>query len=186
MGCGSSTLSKSSEPSQSSQSPPSLYFKVIMVGNSSTGKTSIINRYFDGYFNDSIPSTIGVDYRVKPIITKDGKKVKINIWDTAGQERFRSIINSYYRGVNIVIIVFDISEKFNVKQLDQWFDDIKRYCFTDPKIVLVGNKIDLPRMVDRNQVFEYISTKKDVKYIEVSAKTGEGINELFDIISSLI
>jgi small GTP-binding protein len=182
MGCGYSKVTPISPPT-SHQPDFDVVYKVIFIGDSNAGKTSIITRYIDNYFDINTQSTIGVDYRFKSVVTKDGKKAKISIWDSAGQERFRSIINSYYRGANIVVLVFDVSDKFNITQLDQWFDDINRYCIVYPKVILVGNKIDLPRLVDNNKVMEYVSTK-NVKYIQVSAKTGEGITELFDIITN--
>jgi Ras-related protein Rab-1A len=84
-------------------------FKVVLVGNSCVGKSSIVIRYADNDFSDVFLATIGVDFRFKSFML-NGESVKLQIWDTAGQEKFRTITSSYYRGAHALMIVFDITD----------------------------------------------------------------------------
>ena len=118
-------------------------FKVVLVGNSCVGKSSIVIRYADDEFSDVFLATIGVDFRFKSFML-DGENVKLQIWDTAGQEKFRTITSSYYRGAHALMIVFDITDPQSYEDaVGYWFEEIKNSCPPQTQILLVGNKSDL-------------------------------------------
>lgn len=125
-------------------------FKIVLVGNSNVGKSSIVLRFADGEFNETYITTIGVDFRFKSI-EFDEKKVKLQIWDTAGQERFRTITSSYYKGTishhsgaHALIIVYDITNQASFNDaIKYWYSEIKSQCPPDTDVLLVGNKADL-------------------------------------------
>jgi small GTP-binding protein len=159
-------------------------YKIIIVGDSSVGKSSILNYYVNKTFYDSYDSTIGIDFKSK-IINFDGKIVKLQLWDTAGQERFRSIIRSYYRSCNGAIIVFDLTSNKTLESINMWLDELKNYNKNDYPIpiILVGNKSDLCldgiSVVDKKNVNKILDTNPNVTYIETSAKKGLMIDEIF-------
>lgn len=121
-------------------------FKVVLVGNSCVGKSSIVIRYADNDFSDVFLATIGVDFRFKAF-NLNGESVKLQIWDTAGQEKFRTITSSYYRGAHALMIVFDITDVQSFKDATSyWFQEIKQSCPSQTQILLVGNKSDLAHL----------------------------------------
>lgn len=156
-------------------------YKMIIIGNSSVGKSAIMVRRCNEIYTDSTMSTIGVDFRYS-VIDIDGKIIKLQIWDTAGQERFRTITSAYYRGVNGVIIVYDITNKHSFEKISFWIDECKRKCSNIEQniIFLVGNKCD---QKDKRKVsFEEGKKCADDNgflFFEVSAKEDININELF-------
>ena len=155
-------------------------FKVLLLGDSDVGKSSLILRYTEETFNSKLVNSIGVDFKMKKKEI-DGKVIKVQIWDTAGHERFRSITYSYYRGANAIIIVFDLSDKKSFISITEWLKQIEKHAKENVFKFLVGNKSDL---VDQRQV-SYEEAKQyaddhDLPYIETSAKEGININELFD------
>ena len=103
-------------------------FKILLIGDSGVGKSSIIMRYVDRVFNDRFTSTIGVDYKIKSISLYPGqnneKIIKLHIWDTAGQEKFKTIVRSYYRGAQGIMVVYDISNKESFDSVEGWLSDI--------------------------------------------------------------
>eukprot|EP01083_Nonionella_stella_P172877 594594_1 len=101
--------------------------KVVMVGDSGVGKSSLLKRFANRDFTGDYISTIGVDFEIKTLEI-DGKTVKLQIWDTAGQERFRTITSSYYRGAHGIIIVYDITDKESFDNVRQWLFEIDRYA----------------------------------------------------------
>jgi len=155
-------------------------FKVLLLGDSDVGKSSLILRYTEETFNSKLVNSIGVDFKMKKKEI-DNKIIKVQIWDTAGHERFRSITYSYYRGANAIIIVFDLSDKKSFISVTEWLKQIEKHAKENVFKFLVGNKSDL---VDQRQV-SYEEAKQyaddhDLPYIETSAKEGININELFD------
>lgn len=120
--------------------PSELRHKLIFVGDSAVGKTSIIARIIDNPFNETYHSTINLDNCTK-ILIHNNKKIKLQIWDTAGQEKFRSLITSYIRNASIVVIVYDISNRDSYLHLENWVNYIN--SIENTIIVICGNKIDL-------------------------------------------
>ena len=160
--------------------------KVVLVGSSKVGKSCILNRFVQGIFDRDIQTTVGAAFITKIITTPSGP-VRLQIWDTAGQEKFRSIAPMYYRSSSFAILVFDITDKLSIQCLEDWADDIADNAPHDIKLILVGNKIDLAdmRCISNEDAQEYATSLNCIYYCETSAKTGEGINELFQKVAEL-
>ena len=160
-------------------------FKVLMIGDAGVGKSSILQQFTDGYFNDNLQSTIGVDFKVK-VMTALGpddkpKRVKVTIWDTAGQERFRTLTSSYYRGAQGIILVYDVARAESFESLNMWLQEVEQFSMgggRDVVKLLVGNKIDQKRVVSRDTAEEW-ARARGMLFLEASAKTKEGINQVF-------
>lgn len=149
--------------------------KILLIGESGVGKSSLLLRFTDGTFDSQIGSTIGVDFKVKTM-RFDGNNVKLAIWDTAGQERFRTLTPSYYRGAQGVILVYDVTRRESFVKLENWLNELDTYS-TKHGIVkmLVGNKIDkVNHEVDRNEGLRF-ARKHSMLFIETSAKTCDGV-----------
>ncbi|KAJ3448747.1 ras and ef-hand domain-containing protein [Anaeramoeba flamelloides] len=155
--------------------------KLLMVGDSACGKTSILLRFSEDKYNKNMPSTIGVDFREKTKTISNNKKVKFSVWDTAGQERFRTLTSSYYRGAQGIILVYDVTRRETFENLEDWINEIDMYSSSDVKIMLIGNKIDLKEEEDitKEEGLEF-ARKHQMMFIQTSAKTKEGIIQAFD------
>jgi len=153
--------------------------KLLVLGESNVGKSSLVLRYVESSFSDMYISTIGVDFKFKQFKTSDGKTVKIQIWDTAGQERFRTITQSYYRRANGVLVIFDLTDKKTFERIHEWMEEVKSYTTPKVSVVLVGNKCDKEdRVIDINEAKE-LAKSLGIEYVETSAKTGRGVDEAF-------
>ena len=159
-----------------------IVYKFLLLGESTVGKTSIIIRYIENTFNDSNTSTCGVDVKHK-YVSCDNNKIRLDIWDTAGQERFRGLAKNYFRGAHGFILVYDITNKESFIKLKGWIKDAKEKINKEDsyKIMVVGNKKDCEndRAVEYNNLKQFGEDNK-VIFSEVSAKTGEGIDKLFN------
>ena len=163
-------------------------FKIVLIGDTCVGKSCILVRFSDDIFNDNYVTTIGVDFRFKTMIVKE-KVAKIQIWDTAGEERYRSITTAYYRGAAAILICCDCTNIESFNNVNNWVEEIGKYTDKDTvdKIILM-NKCDLEkeRKVERSEI-EKFEKENGLKVLEVSAKTGEGIDKAFEyVISNLI
>lgn len=157
--------------------PYDYLFKIVIIGDATVGKSSIIKRFIDNTFTKSCESTIGVDCKIK-IIDNNNKKIKIKIYDTAGQERFYSITSSYYKGVDAIIIAFDLTNRKSFENVKKWYHD-SSLINSCPKF-LIGTKSDLSFMRKINlSDIENISDEMNINYIETSAKTGDSIEDIF-------
>ena len=164
-----------------------LNLKFIFLGDSSVGKTSIVEKYTEKKFRDTHQTTLGIDFKIS-IITLKGHKIKITISDTAGQERFRSIATNYIKNSDGIFIVFDLSNKSSFESISYWINEINKVKNLDElKIIILGNKNDLTniREISKEEISEFIKTN-NYKIIETSAKTGEGIKEAFEDLVDLI
>ncbi len=153
--------------------------KILLIGDSGVGKSSMMIRFADDEFVDQSIPTIGVDFKIRTV-EFNNKTYKIQIWDTAGQERFRTITSSYYRGAQGIIIVYDITNKESFDNVKIWLTECSRYN-DRAQIILVGNKSDLDksaRKVSFNEAKEYANSK-GYKFVETSAKTNDGIENMF-------
>lgn len=150
-------------------------FKIVMIGNSNVGKTSIQNRFADNYFSNLHEMTIGVEFASK-IMTINGIDIKVHLWDTAGQEVFRSICRSYYRGADCAIIVYDVSNVKSFYDIKTWIKDLRSYT-DNTQWIVVGNKSDLKCNVSQKEIDEL-----NIDHIFVSAKNNENIHEIFETV----
>jgi len=153
--------------------------KILIVGESGVGKSSLLLRFTDDTFDPEQCATIGVDFKVKNI-SVDDNNVKLAIWDTAGQERFRTLTPSYYRGAQGVIMAYDVTNRKSFAKLATWMSEIDAYA-TKPNIVrmLVANKIDKDgREVSREEGLAY-ARRHSMLFIEASAKTTLGVQDAF-------
>ena len=158
-------------------SEPPLY-KILLLGDSTVGKTCFLLRYVDDSFLDLHMATIGLDYRLKTLILEEQKIVKVQLWDTAGQDKFRAITRNYYKGASGIILIFDVTNVKSYENIKKWINEIKEEISEKVKIVLIGNKIDnvQERKISKEQG-DKLASEIGVKFFETSAKTGEGINE---------
>ena len=155
--------------------------KLLTLGDTTVGKSSIVLRFSDDQFDDTIFSTIGIDFKTKFMKVKDST-VKVLIWDTAGQEKFQNVAKSYYKGANGVLLVYDISNRKSFERVEFWLKELKENNkIDDLYLYLVGNKKDLEgkRMISTDEGKKF-AEDNNINFIEVSAKTGEGVHEVFD------
>ena len=152
-------------------------FKVVIMGDSSIGKTSIVQRFNQETFDYQMDTTIGASFLTKIVQTSTGP-VTLNVWDTAGQERYRSLIPTYARGANAAIICYDVTSQISFDHLQGWIDELHKFCSEDIPIYIVGNKCDLDAVVP-NSEGEKFAEDHGCSCMFTSAKQGTGIKELF-------
>ncbi|CAD6240569.1 GSCOCG00008850001-RA-CDS [Cotesia congregata] len=154
--------------------------KLLMIGESNVGKSSILLRFTEDEFNENIQNTVGMDYKTKQV-NIDGNVVKLAIWDTAGQERFRTLTPSYYRDGQGAILMYDVTDRNTFVKLETWLDELNTYCNKSEIVkMVVGNKIDLPdRQVTTEEGLNF-ARRHQTLYIESSAKTADGVKCCFE------
>ncbi|KAG9148697.1 hypothetical protein Leryth_013389 [Lithospermum erythrorhizon] len=156
-------------------------FKLLLIGDSGVGKSSLLLSFTCDNFEDLSP-TIGVDFKVK-FVTLGGKKLKLAIWDTAGQERFRTLTSSYYRGAQGIIMVYDVTRRDTFTNLsDIWAKEIDLYSTNQDCIkMLVGNKVDKDsdRVVSKKEGIDF-AREYGCLFIECSAKTRANVEQCFE------
>lgn len=156
--------------------------KVLFIGDTGVGKSSLLLRYTEDKFTDVYMSTIGVDFKSKEHLYND-KSYRIQMWDTAGQERFRGVIGSYFRGAQVVIIVFDMTNKQSFENVNGWISDVHKYSPKLPSIILIGTKIDLTKqIVISDEEVKQFAKLHNMKYILTSSKTNNNVHKTFDMI----
>ncbi|KAL6865149.1 hypothetical protein ACP4OV_016300 [Aristida adscensionis] len=161
-------------------------FKLLLIGDSSVGKSCLLLRFADDAYVDTYISTIGVDFKIRTV-DLDGKTVKLQIWDTAGQERFRTITSSYYRGAHGIIIVYDVTDMESFNNVKQWLSEIDRYASDNVCKLLVGNKCDLvDSKVVETEKAKAFADSLGIPFIETSAKESINVEEAFLTMSSEI
>ncbi|PVF99067.1 ras-domain-containing protein [Serendipita vermifera] len=153
--------------------------KIVLLGDQSVGKTSLITRFMYDTFDNTYQATIGIDFLSKTMYLED-RTVRLQLWDTAGQERFRSLIPSYIRDSSVAIVVYDITNRASFISTSKWIDDVRSERGNDVIIVLVGNKADLS---DKRQVTHEETAAKaaqlGIMFMETSAKAGHNVKALF-------
>jgi len=160
--------------------------KLVFLGDQSVGKTSIINRFIFDTFDGKNHPTVGIDF-ISKTLYYDERAIKLQLWDTAGQERFRSLIPSYIRDCTVAIVVYDITNQLSFQSLPKWIEDVRNERGNEVILVVVGNKTDLEdkRAVPR-ETAEELAREHETLYIEVSAKQGVNVNELFQSIAAVL
>lgn len=155
-------------------------FKLLLIGDSSVGKTSVLLRYVDDSFNSDFQTTIGVDFKLAELTRKD-KHLKLQLWDTAGQDRFRNIVSSYYRGANGIILVYDVTNAESFHNIPKWLEESSSYLTKSVPKLLIGNKVDLSsqRQVATADAQEF-ADRLGMQFLETSAKTAKNIKAAFE------
>ncbi|XP_033941252.1 EF-hand calcium-binding domain-containing protein 4B [Pseudochaenichthys georgianus] len=162
---------------ESSPSPPDRLFKIVLVGNSSVGKTSLLRRFCDDSFHPGTSATVGIDYSVKTIIV-DNSQVALQLWDTAGQERYRSITKQLFRKADGVVVMYDITAVQSFNAVRQWLTNVKEGAGEDIPIMLLANKTDkeIERQVQKG-MGERLAKDCQMTLYECSACTGRNVAE---------
>ena len=160
--------------------------KVTLIGDSGVGKSSIIGRYISGIFRGDTLTTSGANYSQK-IYQRKNQKVRLNIWDTAGQEKFRSLGRNFYKDAYIICIIYDITNKQSFKNVQEiWYPEIEKHGEKYKILAIVGNKCDLyeDEEVEEKDINSF-AEKIGGKYFLVSAKNGNGIEEMFKTLAKM-
>ncbi|KAH7108334.1 ras-domain-containing protein [Auriculariales sp. MPI-PUGE-AT-0066] len=171
-------------PSSPTDAAPPINCKLLIIGNSSVGKSSLLLRFTDKQW---LPRTSPA----RPLVCKmevGGKRVKLSIWDTAGQERFRTITSSYYRGAQGIFLVYDVSSRESFEALPRWFSELEQYVSPSVVKILVGNKLDkeFSRTVSRDEGAKF-ADRMGCLFMEASAKTATGVREAFvEVVEKII
>lgn len=176
--------STTSVPSFRSLNPAVKKIKLLMLGDSGVGKSSLLFRWVEDTFNVSLVGTIGVDFKVKRVKIGDDE-VHIQVWDTAGQQKFHKITTAYYRGAHGILLVYDVTSQRSLQNISYWMDNIKQHASSKTSVALIGNKVDMRESTGTRA--RSISTHDgqkaasdcNVPYFETSAKTGEGVEFAF-------
>ncbi len=166
---------------------PSFRFKIVVIGDPSVGKTTLILRYVDNAFRKSYLPTIGVNVSVKKVLIDD-KVVSLSFFDVAGQQEFRLMRRSFYQGVDGALIIFDVTNRDSFQNLEHWISDVGQEFPTKvPRGFVVGNKIDREsdRVITKEDGMK-IAQKYGLNYVETSAKNGENVNDTFLKLAEMI
>ncbi|XP_062975404.1 ras-related protein Rab-3D [Elgaria multicarinata webbii] len=161
-------------------------FKLLIIGNSSVGKTSFLFRYADDSFTSAFVSTVGIDFKVKTVYRNE-KRVKLQIWDTAGQERYRTITTAYYRGAMGFLLMYDISNQESFNAVQDWATQIKTYSWDNAQVILVGNKCDLEDdRVIPTEDSKRLADELGFEFFEASAKDNINVKQVFERLVDII
>jgi Ras-related protein Rab-35 len=163
-----------------------LLHKIVLIGDSGVGKTSLLQRFAEQHFSGTHITTIGVDFKLRTIQVGN-VRVKLQVWDTAGQEKFRVITKTYYRNAAGILIAYDVTNGESFVNTKRWIEEVKNNCGDDGvPIVLVGNKCDDPnKVVSFNDQQEYAKLI-NLKFFETSAKENINVDEVFTELTRLI
>lgn len=178
-------------------------FKILIIGNSSVGKTSFLFRYADDSFTSAFVSTVGIDFKVKTVF-RQNKRVKLQIWvsntlnartecandraqDTAGQERYRTITTAYYRGAMGFILMYDVTNEESFNSVQDWVTQIKTYSWDNAQVILVGNKCDCEeeRVVSTDRG-KQLADQLGLEFFETSAKENVNVKNVFERLVDII
>ncbi|KAG7469112.1 hypothetical protein MATL_G00125420 [Megalops atlanticus] len=162
-------------------------FRIIMLGDSTVGKSSLLKRYTEDVFLESINQTVGVDFYVHFLEVEPGVRIKLQFWDTAGQERFRSVTRSYYRNSVGGLLVFDLGNRASFEHVQDWHAEVRERVQPHTVLfVLVGHKSDREadgeRVVGREEA-ERLAGQLGAPYVEASSKTGQSVAEAFELLT---
>lgn len=161
------------------QQPYDLLIKLLLIGDSSVGKSCLLLRFSDDMFTPSFITTIGIDFKIKTI-ELDGKKIKLQIWDTAGQERFRTITTAYYRGAMGIMLVYDVTQESTFLNIKEWVRNIEQHATDSVNMMLVGNKCDMEdERVVSTESGQKLADELGILFFETSAKDRTHVEDAF-------
>ena len=161
-------------------------FRVLLLGDPSTGKEELVNRYISSFFLDDTKLTIGVDFCSKTQEFR-GKKVKLQFWVFGGERRFRFLLHQYCKGNNAAMIMYDITNRLSLDHLPEWTQIIREHAGDIP-IILIGNKLDLEKSRSVTKEEGILAAKKYnlSAYMEMSSKTGKNVEKAFEVITEIL
>ena len=156
--------------------------KVVLLGATMVGKTTLVTRFTSGEFDPSIKSTIGACYASKLVELPEGP-IKLQIWDTAGQEKFKTLVPMYFRGAKVAILVYSVIDSDSKNEVEFWANSVKQATTGNTQLIFVGNKIDMDseRTVQKSQG-EELAKELGGAFIEVSAMENTNVQELLQLI----
>uniref|UniRef100_A0AAQ4QY30 CTP synthase 1a n=1 Tax=Gasterosteus aculeatus aculeatus TaxID=481459 RepID=A0AAQ4QY30_GASAC len=160
-------------------------FRIILLGDSTVGKSSLLKRFSDGIYSDVADPTVGVDFYARSLDIEPGVKIKLQLWDTAGQERFRSITTSYYRNSVGGLLVFDLTNRKTFDHVREWHKEVSEHILPHHMVyILIGHKSDLnkDRMVSRDEA-EHLAAELGIRYVETSAKCNSNVDRAFELLT---
>ena len=164
--------------SQISQTNNFINFKIIIVGDSGVGKSSLLKRAVQNRFDGSYQATIGFEFLLMHFKVND-LKLKLQIWDTCGQEMYRSLVQGFYRNTSLALIVYDVNQKKTYDALDIWLKDIRQHTEQELPIFIAGNKSDLEKVVPSEEARIFAVSNRTKYFTECSAKNGYNVKEIF-------
>ena len=163
----------------------SLTFKIITLGDSGVGKTSIINRYVNNKFSDNTYSTVGVNFSIKELYFNE-QKINLKLIDTCGQEKYQSLTKAYLKNTDACFFIFALNDKESFENIKNWmvlFNE--QHNIKDIPVMLLGNKSDLKNEIDDNLINEFVKSN-NIKYLETSAKEKKNINESMEELGKML
>jgi len=160
--------------------------KVLIIGDSSVGKSSLLGRYADNKFASNIHPTIGMDFKVK-MLEHNGRRVKLQIWDSAGQERFQTITQQYYRNAQGIIVVYDVTSDASFNNVSQWVAQIRSQGAEKADTMLLGNKSDKinEKVIDADQG-KALADEYQMPFFETSASLGDNVDTAFTTLVAMV
>ena len=164
-------------------------YKLILIGDSTVGKTNLLVKYVDRKSPENIISTIGIEFKNKTINLKNGRTIKLQIWDTSGQEKFRALTKNYFRGCSAGLFVFDVTNENSFENISDWLELYNDVNSEKSKKILIGNKIDKigKRVVDKERMEKFAKENGfNLKPFEISVIDGKKIDEMFEKIVELL
>nr|XP_039258226.1 ras-related protein Rab-39B-like [Styela clava] len=194
LGCCGPTFSMADVQQQPNGSPSrgetiwSYQFRIVLIGDSTVGKSALLRRFSDGDFLEISDPTVGVDFYARLIEIAPSIRIKLQLWDTAGQERFRSITRSYYRNSVGGVLVYDVSSSASFSHIERWMEEASAHVAPRSILfILIGQKSDLEeeRKVTQEQGALF-ARKHKMPFIETSAKTGYNVEEAFHVLTECI
>ena len=158
-------------------------YKILVGGDGAAGKTTLLRKYVDGYFDASSIATVGVDFFIKQVIQENiGFSFTLQLWDLGGQERFRHLLEAFIMGAKGALLLFDLTRMPKIDHILNWVNIVRMHDLSLP-IILVGTKLDLEEYiaVDDESAKSIRNTFNMIDYIKTSSKTGFNIDKVFDV-----
>ena len=165
--------------SQISQSDNFINFKIIIIGDSGVGKSSLLKRAVQNRFDESYQATIGFEFLLMHYKINE-LKFKLQIWDTCGQEMYRSLVQGFYRNTSLAIIVYDVNNPKSFEGLEVWLKDLRQQTEQEIPIFIVGNKSDMEKKVSTEDAKIFSTSNRTKYFAECSARSGYNVKEIFN------